>query len=154
MTLRNDDPGETITRLAREGWMVQSDEGFIEHVGPLLELREPEATRFGFIADRRHANLLGVVQGGMLMTFADRALGLRAWEVAGGIPYVTVQFDMLFLSAARMGDFVELRPEVIRQTATLVFLRGTLTVGSRSVAAASGIWKRLPAAQTMGTGGT
>src|SRR5690606_13508512 len=66
----------------REGWSPHADEGFIEHVGPIWERRDADGTRYGFVAHPKHANLLGVVQGGMLMTFADRALGLRAWEAA------------------------------------------------------------------------
>ncbi len=132
---------------AREGWSIHRDEGFIDHVGPIWELADAESTRYGFVAQRKHANLLGVVQGGMLMTFADRALGLRAWEAAGGTPCVTVQFDMQFLSATRIGEFVELRPEVVRRTASLVFLRGMLAADSRTVASASGIWKLVASAK-------
>lgn len=46
---------------------------------PIWERRDADGMHYGFVADPRHANLLGVVQGGMLMTFADRALGLCAW---------------------------------------------------------------------------
>lgn len=152
--MHNDDRLALTTQLAREGWTSQADEGFIEHVGPLWELSDLESTRFGFVADRRHANLLGFVQGGMLMTFADRALGLQAWKAADETPCVTIQFDMQFLSSARIGEFVELRPEVIRRTASLVFLRGVLTVRTRSIAAASGIWKQLPGAQIRDVGRT
>jgi len=128
---------------SREGWTIHVDEGFIDHVGPIWERRDPEVTRYGFVAERKHANLLGVVQGGMLMTFADRALGLEAWHAADGVPCVTVQFDMQFLSSARIGEFVELQPEVVRRTASLVFLRGVLTAKARPIAAASGVWKRI-----------
>ncbi len=55
----------------------------------------------------------------------------------------TIQFEMQFLSSARIGEFIELRPEVVRRTASLVFLRGVLTADVRSVAAASGIRKRV-----------
>lgn len=127
---------------ARAGWSVHRDEGFIEHVGPIWELRESGAMRYGFVADPKHVNLLGVVQGGMLMTFADRALGLEAWNAAG-TPCVTVQFEMQFLAPTRIGEFVELRPEMVRRTASLVFLRGVLLANSRPVAAVSGIWKVL-----------
>ncbi|MDT3677237.1 MAG: PaaI family thioesterase [Burkholderiaceae bacterium] len=136
---------------AQQGWSTHTDEGFIEHVGPIWERREDGEMRYGFVADPKHANLLGVVQGGMLMTFADRALGLRAWEAAEGTPCVTIQFEMQFLSSGRIGEFIELRPEVVRRTASLVFLRGVLTAGSRSVAAASGIWKRVRRAPAGGT---
>lgn len=148
--MSTDDSAAPRIDLSREGWSIHTDEGFIEHVGPIWERRGPDGTRYGFVADPKHANLLGVVQGGMLMTFADRALGLRAWEAAEGTPCVTIQFDMQFLAAARIGEFVELRPEVVRRTASLVFLRGVLTTDSRGIAAASGIWKRVPRARIGG----
>jgi hypothetical protein len=50
---------------------------------------------------------------------------------------------MQFVTAADLGAFVELRPEVVRKTASLVFMRGDLTVGSRVVATATGICKIL-----------
>jgi len=146
----NRDEGKIIDP-AQQGWSTHADEGFIEHVGPIWERRDAGELRYGFVADPKHANLLGVVQGGMLMTFGDRALGLRAWEAAGGAPCVTVQFDMLFLSSGRIGEFIELEPELVRQTSSLLFLRGVLTAGSRSVAAASGIWKRVSRAPAGGT---
>ncbi|MCC7041495.1 MAG: PaaI family thioesterase [Burkholderiales bacterium] len=129
--------------LAADGWTASTDEGFIDRVGPIWSKRDARQYRFGFLAAKHHANLIGVVQGGMLMTFGDRALGLRAWDATGGRPCVTVQFDMMFLSAARIGEFIEVEPELVRQTRALLFLRGVLTAGERPVASASGIWKVL-----------
>jgi len=148
--MRRLEPVQPCIDPAQDGWSIHADEGFIEHVGPIWERRDADGMRYAFVADPRHANLLGVIQGGMLMTFADRALGLRAWEAAEGTPCVTIQFEMQFLSSGRIGEFIELRPEVVRRTASLVFLRGVLTAGSRSVAAATGIWKRVPRARIGG----
>jgi len=132
------------TRAAPDGWAHFDDEGFIDLVGPLYERRDPSSPRaFGFLAGQKHANLIGVVQGGMLMTLADRALGVAAWEAAGGRPCVTVQFDMQFLTAAPLGAFIFVEPEVLRLTSSMVFLRGTLRAGRRTVAAATGVWKIL-----------
>ncbi|HKG76799.1 MAG TPA: PaaI family thioesterase, partial [Beijerinckiaceae bacterium] len=90
----------------------------------------------------KHANLNNVVQGGMLMTFTDRAFGRTAWQVAGRST-ATIQFDMQFVSAARIGEFIETQPEVVRHTSALVLMRGTLFTGSRIVATAHGVWKIL-----------
>jgi acyl-coenzyme A thioesterase PaaI-like protein len=125
------------------GWKTAPDMGFIDLVGPIWTRQEDDRHAFGFVAERKHANLLDVVQGGMLMTFADRALGLAAWRAAGDRPCVTVQFDMRFMSSGQIGEFIELRPELVRRTASLVFMRGTLTAGERVLAAADGIWKIL-----------
>jgi uncharacterized protein (TIGR00369 family) len=139
----NDHPS-TAAAAQPTGWELLEDRGFIDHVGPLYFRRRQDGFRaFGFAAQPKHANLIGVVHGGMLMTLADRALGVAAWDAAGGAPCVTVQFDMQFLSAVKMDEFVELDPEVIRATRSLVFLRGSLMVGERACASASGVWKIL-----------
>lgn len=126
------------------GWEPFPDEGFIDLVGPIMMRRTATGLRsFGFVAAQKHANLIGVVHGGMLMTLADRALGLASWDAAEGRPCVTIQFDMQFVSSAKMGDFVEMTPEIVRLTSSLVFMRGDLKVGDRTVGAANGVWKIL-----------
>jgi acyl-coenzyme A thioesterase PaaI-like protein len=125
-----------------DGWEAMDDPGFIGLVGPVFRRACGEHDEYGFRADPKHANMRHVVQGGMLMTFADRAFGRTAWQAAGrGV--ATVQFDMQFVSAARMGDFVETRPEVVRRTSALVFMRGALLSGARIVAMAHRVWKIL-----------
>lgn len=129
---------------APEGWERFEDAGFIDLVGPIHQRKEASGVRaFGFAAGEKHANLIGLVHGGMLMTLADRALGVGAWDAAKGRPCVTIQFDMQFVSAAKMGEFVAVRPEVVRVTSSLVFMRGEATAGERVVAAANGVWKIL-----------
>ncbi|HZY21335.1 MAG TPA: hypothetical protein VFE80_02925, partial [Beijerinckiaceae bacterium] len=66
-----------------------------------------------------------------------------AWKAAGDKPVATIQFDMQFVSAGELGEFIEIAPEVVRRTASLVFMRGTLVSGERVVATCSGIWKIL-----------
>ena len=129
--------------LAADGWKPVRDDGFIGLVGPIYRRERGERWAFGFRADGKHANLRNVVQGGMLMTFADRALGRNAWKAAGDKPVATIQFDMQFVTAGQLGEFIEIEPEVVRRTASLVFMRGTLTTGARVVATCTGIWKIL-----------
>ncbi|MFC3691989.1 PaaI family thioesterase [Chenggangzhangella methanolivorans] len=139
----NDAPSPAFDPLG-EGWEVFDGQGFVDHVGPFYVRTGADGLRsFGFVAEPKHANLIGVVHGGMLMTLADRALGVAAWDAAGGKPSVTVQFDMQFLSAVKMGEFASMQPELVRLTRSLVFMRGTLMVGDRAAAAANGLWKIL-----------
>ena len=73
--------------LTGAGWKKRDDDGFVGLVGPFWARSGPSGEMLhGFLAEDRHVNLLGVVQGGMLMTFADRALGLAAWHAAGDKP--------------------------------------------------------------------
>lgn len=125
------------------GWRSFDDEGFISLVGPVLLREEGDRLGFAFRAEPKHANLIGVVQGGMMMTFADRALGFSAMRAAGGANCVTVQFEMQFISAGRIGETITMTPEVVQRTASLVFLRGDARCDGRIVATATGLWKIL-----------
>jgi acyl-coenzyme A thioesterase PaaI-like protein len=140
--------GDELTRMAAfdpaaEGWDKVDDKGFIGHVGPIWRRERGGRLEFAFRAEPKHANLRNVLQGGMLMTFADRALGRNSCRAAGEKPVATVEFNMHFVTAGKIGEFFEIRPEVVRKTSSLVFMRGDIVVGARVVAAATGIWKIL-----------
>lgn len=131
---------------AAAGWRPLPPRGFPEHVAALYVRGEAGARRFGFPAEARHANIGGVVHGGMLMTFADDCCGITVWEAVGRAPVTTVQLNTQFIAPARPGDFVECAPEILRRTRSMVFIRATLHVGERTVAALDGVWKILGSA--------
>jgi acyl-coenzyme A thioesterase PaaI-like protein len=125
------------------GWQPYGDEGFIGLIGPLWT-REVDGQHFyAFTAEPKHNNRRGVVQGGMLMTFADRSMGMTAWYASEQQPHATIQFDMHFVDAVKIGEFVEARCKVARRTRSLAFMSGELVVGDRLVATANGVWKTL-----------
>ena len=129
--------------LAAAGWKPMPAEDYPALVGPFLARREGGGWRYGFVAEQRHLNKGGVVHGGMLVSFADDALGATVWEAVGHRPVTTVQLNTQFISPARLGDLVEMRAEVLRSTRTVVFVRGALEVGGRTVVHADGVWKIL-----------
>lgn len=130
---------------AGAGWQPRGNSNFSTLVGPLWARREGESWAYGFLAGPQHSNARGIVHGGMLVTLADNALGLVVHEASGRQPAVTMQLNTHFLSAAHPGEFVEARGEVMRRGRSVMFVRGTLTVGDRAVLAADGIWKLLGA---------
>lgn len=115
--------------------------GFSELVGPVLARREGERWAYAFQSGPQHENRQGAIHGGMLMFFADHAIGAIAWETGGRRKCVTMQLDTQFLSAAKPGEFVECRGEAVRTARSVIFMRGMLTVGERAVLSATGIWK-------------
>ena len=128
--------------LREAGWTEMEDSGFIGLVGPLWISPERPERRFGFVAEDKHRNRNGNVQGGMLMTFADRAMGFASRSVDPTIASqatATMTFD--FIDSGHIGDVIVIDCEVMRRTKTLVFMRGTLASGDRLIGTASGIWK-------------
>lgn len=146
----NDDGRHAFPRLtpaaaafdpALEGWTTVPDRGFIDLVGPLWHTRDAEGSAYGFLAEARHLNRGGIVHGGMLMTFADQAIGFASMEAAPEGRRATIQLDTHFVAAVREGDFVVARSRVVRRTRSVMFMATTLTVGESVVATATGIWK-------------
>jgi acyl-coenzyme A thioesterase PaaI-like protein len=130
---------------ATAGWKPYTDEGFIGLVGPFWSRPQQgsETPLFAFLAAPKHHNRRGVVQGGMLMTFADRSMGMTCWYANEKKPQATVHLDVHFVDAVRIGEFVEMRCKVVRRTRSLIFMSGELVVGERTVATANGVWKAL-----------
>ena len=130
---------------ASAGWEPYTDEGFIGLVGPFWAKRQGdgEAPLFAFLAAKKHHNRRGVVQGGMLMTFADRTMGMTCWYANGQKPQATVHLDVHFVDGVQIGEFIEMHAKVVRRTRSLIFMSGELMVGPRVVATANGVWKTL-----------
>ncbi len=133
---------------AADGWEAYSDDGFIGLVGPFWNKPKPgagpdDAPRFGFMVEPKHHNRRNVLQGGMLMTFADRSMGMTCWYANGRQPQATVHLDVHFVDAVQMGEFVEAHCKVVRRTRSLIFMSAELMVGERVVGTANGVWKTL-----------
>jgi|ERR1700731_132135 uncharacterized protein (TIGR00369 family) len=113
------------------------------YVGPVLEKGEKGAKRFALRVDKRHLNMRGVVHGGMLMTFADAALGQAAWDATDHAPSVTLNMQSHFLRGVKEGDLIEVEPKLMRQTRALLFIRGDFTVSGEVVMTVASVWKLL-----------
>jgi uncharacterized protein (TIGR00369 family) len=135
-----------IESLTAAGWTKIETGGFTEGMGPFWVRGAGAGCELGLVAEPRHSNNhMGTVHGGALMTLADVALGYAVVGVLGGRHCVTAQLQLQFVSGARIGDFVVCRPELLRQTSQLVFMRGLICVGETVAASADGIWKVLKA---------
>ena len=125
------------------GWVPDHEVGFMQFAGPAWRRRESEKLQLALMTGGQHANRNGVVHGGVLLALADHALGMISLDRTGHFGQATISLNVQFVSPAAIGDFIEVDAEVIRQTRSIVFLRGTLRVGPRVVATADGIWKIL-----------
>jgi uncharacterized protein (TIGR00369 family) len=114
---------------------------FLEHIGPVLVREDGDGLVFGLRADERHTNHRGTIQGGMLSTFADFALGRAIEADAGdGRDRATVSLTVDFLKPAKPGDWIETRTRVERVGGTLAFADCALTVEEREIVRARAVW--------------
>ena len=130
-------------KLKAAGWSVVETSGFIALVGPLWQRVENGEHEYAIVAQDKHHNRRGLVQGGLLMTFADRSCGMTARYVSGRPTLATVQMDTLFIDSARIGEVLISKPRVIRTTRSLIFTTTELTASRRCIASASGVFKIL-----------
>jgi uncharacterized protein (TIGR00369 family) len=115
---------------------------FLEHIGPILISDDHDGELvLGLQTEERHANHRGTVQGGVLSTFADFALG-RAIEndADDGKDRATVSLTVDYLKPAVPGDFIESRTRVDRVGSTLSFADCSLCVGEREIVRARAVW--------------
>jgi uncharacterized protein (TIGR00369 family) len=136
--------------LREKGWRPLEADGFIAHVGPFWVKTQTGIVHMGFLADDRHKNRRGIVQGGMLATLADRAMGLAIRLNNEGAPQTTIQLDIHYVDAAKIGDFIEAHCRVVRRTRHVMFVDADLVVGDRLIATAKGIWKALAVRDELG----
>jgi acyl-coenzyme A thioesterase PaaI-like protein len=130
-------------QLISDGWTIVETSGFINLVGPLWQRMVDGQPEYALIAEDKHHNRRGLVQGGLLMTFADRACGMTARFVSGRPTMATVQLDVHFIDAGKIGETLMARPRVIRTTRSLVFVSAEVKANDRTIITANGVFKIL-----------
>ena len=130
-------------KLKSEGWNIVETTGFMHLIGPLWERLVDDELEFALITEDKHHNRRGLVQGGVLMTFADRTCGITARFVSGKPTLATVQLDTHFVEAGKIGEILISKPHVVRSTRSLIFITTEVTVDKRCIAMASGVFKVL-----------
>jgi acyl-coenzyme A thioesterase PaaI-like protein len=130
-------------RLTSDGWILVETSGFLNLVGPLWQRMVDGEPEYALVAQEKHHNRRGMVQGGLLMTFADRACGMAARFVSGRPTMATVQLDVHFVDAGKIGETLMTRPRVIRSTRSLVFVNAEVKANDRTIVTANGVFKIL-----------
>ena len=126
------------------GWSLYGEDPFEDLTGPFYYRRDEDGRLVcAFKAEKKHMNGGGFMHGGCFMTFADYALFIIAMDAPEGAGAVTASFNGEFVDAAREGEIVEARGEVVRGGASLIFIRGLMTASGRPVFSFSAILKRV-----------
>jgi len=138
-------PVPDLLRAARRG-------GFHHEVGFSIDA---EHSGHGFCTvtghvERRHLNINAVVHGGVYATILDTAMGGAVVSLlAEGETTATTSLYVEYLSAAREGDVLSARGDVLRRGRHIAFAEGTLLgADGKRLSQAHGtwyIWSRDPA---------
>ena len=123
------------------GWRQHTLDGFIQLVGPLWSRCDEGEWKYGFLTEAKHANPARVIHGGLLVTLLDHALSAIAWEAAGRLPCVTIHLGTHLRAPLQPGSFIVTRGRITRQSSTLVFMHGALSVERDEVVTGNAILK-------------
>ena len=86
-------------------------------------------------------NYIGVAHGGVLATLADVALSFQIYDRTGQkLPFSTVSMTTNFLSAAKLGDWVEANATIDRFGKRLAYAHGVIRSGDRMLMTMSGVF--------------
>jgi acyl-coenzyme A thioesterase PaaI-like protein len=129
--------------LKASGWTLVETSGFLNLVGPLWQRLINGEHEYAIVTEDKHHNRRGRVQGGLLMTFADRSCGMTARYVSGRPTLATVQMDVQFIDSGKIGETLISKPRVVRVTHSLIFMTTEVTANERCIVTASGVFKIL-----------
>jgi acyl-coenzyme A thioesterase PaaI-like protein len=139
----NNMTGNATEKLKASGWSVVETSGFLQLIGPLWQRLVDGEHEYALEAQDKHHNRRGLVQGGVLMTFADRTCGMTARYVSGRTTMATVQMDTHFVDSGKIGEILISKPRVVRATRSLIFVTTEVSAEKRCIAMASGVFKIL-----------
>ena len=136
-------PDKAAAKLKADGFSIVETSGFLHLIGPLWQRLVNGEHEYALITQDKHHNRSGLVQGGVLMTFADRTCGMTARYVSGKPTLATVQLDTHFVETGKIGEELTSKPRVVRSTRSLIFISTEVTVDKRVIAMANGVFKIL-----------
>ena len=124
--------------------MDETNQGFMKYLGG-LDLKKVDDKNFNFFINVKeiHLNTGKIVHGGFLSTIADTGMGTAAHQIAGNKRCVTINLDLKFITAAKLGDKLTGNVKVLKKTKTLVFINCEISNSKDLIVSASGTWKIL-----------
>ncbi|MGN6374433.1 MAG: PaaI family thioesterase [Sphingomonas sp.] len=127
-------------------WDLDDPTRFNGLIGPLLLRVEDGVARVRMTPERRHSNLQDDLHGGALLGFVDCVLfaAAQGFGLETVAQAVTLDLSVQFIGAGAIGEPLEARVELLRETGRLLFLRGLVVQGDGLVANFSGTVRKPP----------
>lgn len=111
----------------------------------ITRLDDDGRARLRMFPERRHENLQGIVHGAVTLSLIDISLFTTMHTLGSGNagPSVTLELSTQFVGAGRTDRPLDAVTEIVRETGKLVFVRGDVVQGDDTVAAFSGIVRKM-----------
>lgn len=96
---------------------------------------EEKSVEFQFTVREEMANPVGMLHGGITSAMIDECMGVTFSILGLDFFYPTVSLNVDFFSAARVGDKVNVRTEVVKQGKTIINLKAEVFNADRKLLA-------------------
>lgn len=111
----------------------------------ITRVDEDGRARLRMFPERRHENLQGIVHGAVTLALIDISLFTTMHMIGGGNagPSVTLELSTQFVGGGKPAEPLDAVTEIVRETGSLVFVRGMVMQEAHIVASFSGIVKKM-----------
>lgn len=127
--------------------MIAPPDGFERHYRnspltdpwePLYSRRRDDSLQLGLWIATPHTNSRGFAHGGLVSALADNAMGLSCGlGLDGANGLLTVNLALDFLSVAKVGQWLQVEPTVVKRGRSLCFASALVTTDGKPCARAS-----------------
>ena len=124
--------------------MDETNQGLMQFLGG-IDLKKIDDLNYEFFTEVKdiHLNTGRIAHGGYISTIADTGMGTAAHRVAGDRRCVTINLNIKFITAAKLGEKLSGKVKILKKTKSLVFINCEINNNKDIVASASGTWKIL-----------
>jgi uncharacterized protein (TIGR00369 family) len=125
-------------------WELADPTRYNAFLGPIAVKVEDGIARVVMTPERRHSNLADRMHGGAMMGFIDCAMfaACRSFGVLKAGAALTLDLATQFIGAPLIGEDVEARIELLRETGRFLFVRGIAVQRDEVVANFSGTLRK------------
>ena len=111
----------------------------------ITRVDEDGKSRLRMFPERRHENLQGIIHGAVTLALIDISLFTTMHMIGSGNagPSVTLELSTQFVGGGKPDEPLDAVTEIVRETGSLVFVRGSVVQEAHVVASFSGIVKKL-----------
>ena len=110
---------------------------------PLYSRKTGGVVQIGLRVGEAHCNSRGLLHGGVIAALADNAMGLSCVAAMPEHPrgLVTVSLSLDYVGAAKLGQWLQIEPRVLKVGGSLAFADALVTADGATIARASASFK-------------